>query len=539
MRKKLKYLLACMSTFVLVYSNQLTVFAAQKSDTGNAVEDIMNDERFNGAISTISWLTGFIDHYMTMAITLVAFFIISAALLKNVCAAAYCSNSKFWNKVAEAHEAAAAQSISGIVKGLRNVPNMNLGGKGGISQALLCIVPNIKAMTDFDDVDMEPKHYWMKAIPQMLACIIIGVFVYNGYYRDTAGLVGNMGSVVIERALSSVDPNHIVDVITTTHKPPENIYANDPTTVGQMNYEISEAIYKACKGDWKISDQAQETSLMRNSEYMASVLTSFTGIGVDSASSPFKCAESLTNKVMSLSGLSVTTVGAVNNGASTTALTNAPGWYGPSGDTGDGSVAFKAAGDTGFTFQVYAPGPKVNNATVGDDSTNSWIYVTGTLTQVDGDQKNQDSSIVAQVGTFSGSTVNIDPVNATVKVAEGVGTTDTGSLNATTHQAVLKGLTDQFTVALSDDGQLKNINSALANAAQTALEVAYGEGKTVSIQSITLKFEDSLTMGKKGSGSVYQYECKPTIVCKVTDTEGNEVTNQVPCYVLFNVTVTQ
>ena len=37
---------------------------------------------------------------------------------------------------------------------------------------------NIKAFTDFDDADIEPKAYFMKAIPQMCACVIIGIFIF-------------------------------------------------------------------------------------------------------------------------------------------------------------------------------------------------------------------------------------------------------------------------------------------------------------------------------------------------------------------------
>lgn len=73
------------------------------SDTGNAIQDIMNNPRFEGAISSISKITGFVDIWFARIISLVSFFIISAALLKNACAGAYVANSKFWDKVADAH----------------------------------------------------------------------------------------------------------------------------------------------------------------------------------------------------------------------------------------------------------------------------------------------------------------------------------------------------------------------------------------------------------------------------------------------------
>ena len=155
--------------------------------TGDAVNDILMDNRFAGAIESISFITKFVDHWFTVIITATAFFIISAAMLRNVMAGAYCSNHKFWDKVAEAHEKSDAISIASIGQYVSGKQFMNTTG-GGLRDALLGLVPNIKAWTDFDDVDIEPKQYFMKAIPQMLACVIIGVFIYNGYYRNTAAL---------------------------------------------------------------------------------------------------------------------------------------------------------------------------------------------------------------------------------------------------------------------------------------------------------------------------------------------------------------
>ena len=80
--------------------------------TGDAVNDILLDGRFAGAIESISFITKFVDHWFTVIITATAFFIISAAMLRNVMAGAYCSNHKFWDKVAEAHEKADAVSIA-------------------------------------------------------------------------------------------------------------------------------------------------------------------------------------------------------------------------------------------------------------------------------------------------------------------------------------------------------------------------------------------------------------------------------------------
>ena len=101
MRKKIRNMYLTLSSFLLSYL-LLCPVNVYASSTSDAVADIMNSDRFSGAISSIEWLTTRIDYWFTMVITAAGFFIISAALLKNACAGAYCANHKFWDKVAEA-----------------------------------------------------------------------------------------------------------------------------------------------------------------------------------------------------------------------------------------------------------------------------------------------------------------------------------------------------------------------------------------------------------------------------------------------------
>jgi len=252
--------------FSLMVVTTTNVYA---SGVGNAVSDIMNDKRFKGAISSIEWLTSRVDHWFTVIITATAFFIISAALLKNTCAAAYVSNHKFWDKVAEAHEKSDALSLAGIKDYFTGKQFMQTSATG-FKDFFLGIIPNIKALTDFDDADIEPKAYFMKAIPQMLGCVIIGVFIYNGYYRDTAATVGSFGSEICNRVFASVDPATFVDKLTQTTKAPDNIFANDSTLQGKDAHTISKDIYKLLISKSKgLTEENAKESLMRDCENVA------------------------------------------------------------------------------------------------------------------------------------------------------------------------------------------------------------------------------------------------------------------------------
>ena len=223
--------------------------------TGDAIADIMDNQRFAGAIGSIQAITEFTDIWFTRIITFVAFFIISAAMLKNVCAGAYCANSKFWDKVAEAHQKSEAVTLAGMKDAFKNIGNTSVGG---VRDAILGFIPNIKAWTDFDDADIEPKAYFMKAIPQMLACIIIGIFIYNGYYRDTAATVGQMGSELIERTLSSVNPESFINKIFNTTGWPDFPTKNDNSLQGQTELAICKELQSLVASEFSDVDSTQE-----------------------------------------------------------------------------------------------------------------------------------------------------------------------------------------------------------------------------------------------------------------------------------------
>lgn len=278
----------CLSMLSVLPVSQLTVLAAEETsaqttdesvevfDTGNAISDIMTDSRFKGAISSISKITEFVDIWFVRIISLVSFFIISAALLKNACAGAYCANSKFWDKVADAHQKTDALNIAGIKNYFQGGQGIMNTTPGGIRDFFLGIIPNIKAFTDFDDADIEPKAYFMKAIPQMIACVIIGIFIYNGYYRDTAATVGEMGSVLIERTLGSVNPDSFVNKIFNTTGWPKSPWDKDHSRAG----EWKQAIFKELKS-LVASNYPDVTSSGQKADAVKAIVNQVNSCGVD------------------------------------------------------------------------------------------------------------------------------------------------------------------------------------------------------------------------------------------------------------------
>ena len=212
--------------------------------TGDAIDDILLNERFDGAVDAISWLTGIMDNASIQVISVASYLIILFACLKNVLAGVYCSNTVFCDAVHEAH--LANEQIT-----IRQAGDYFRGGRAldtsvsGLKKFLLGLVPDVKSLTVFRDTEVEAKDYFLKAIPQMLLCIIIGVFIYNGYYRDVAVTVGRFGSEAFTRVMVSADPIGLVDKIFSNVGMPEFATEDSPLTADKIIYKASTGIYTA------------------------------------------------------------------------------------------------------------------------------------------------------------------------------------------------------------------------------------------------------------------------------------------------------
>lgn len=248
-------------------------------NVSQVTNDILNNPRFEGAIDSISWMTDWIDVGFGMVITLVAFLIILVAMLKNVLAAAYCAYPKFWNSVHEAHETKRSNQNTNVFtqmldmfQGVGSSRGGSING-GSIGQIIMGILPDIKSMTDFESDTLSPKNYFMKAIPQMLVCVILGAFIYNGTYRDVAARVVDFGSTMVERTLLSFDPIAAFDDFTGSAGRP--VFASDGATrvEDQRVNKLATNMYTAIIGTYKdITTAEQKRVLADNCEGMATLV---------------------------------------------------------------------------------------------------------------------------------------------------------------------------------------------------------------------------------------------------------------------------
>lgn len=278
MKRKLHKLLIMLCSLTLLLSTPMTVLASEgeaveegkdndpDSEYGSdmyvqappdAIDEILDDERFEGAVEQIQWLTKKFDFFSIQVISVCAFLIIAAALLKNVFAGVYCANSKFWDKVADAHAKKDALNLS-MIKGYFQGGQYQNTTVAGFKDGILALLPNIKSFTDFDDADIQPTQYFMKSIPQMCLCVIIGIFIYNGYYRDTAAVVGEFGSEVFNRVMTAASPSEFLDKITQTTGMPTLLTDGLTDPQGKILNKIADAGRKACITEYTLTSNAQK-----------------------------------------------------------------------------------------------------------------------------------------------------------------------------------------------------------------------------------------------------------------------------------------
>lgn len=235
-------------------------------EVSKAAEDILNNPRFEGAIDTIKGVTQWTDVGFATVITFVAFMIICVAMLKNVLAGAYCAYPKFWDHVNEAHKnkqgkGLIQQTVSMFQGGLQGVTG-GAGGGQSIGDIIYGIIPDVKHMTDFEEGGFSAKHYFMEAIPQMLVCVALGAFIYNGTYRDVAALWVNTGTTIINRTLLEFDPIAMFDNFTGTAGRPVFGSDNGVDQFTQNQNVIATNLYTQIIGTYKDIKSAEQKRLL-------------------------------------------------------------------------------------------------------------------------------------------------------------------------------------------------------------------------------------------------------------------------------------
>lgn len=177
-----------------------------------ADQDLFSEAWTEGNLYAISDLVEMLGSFCCTVISIVGFGIVIFSILKNAMSGLYVVNPTFWDKVDDIKNQA-VNGMSGTVNELVGKSNGNYAAQkvGGLFTFLLGLIPNIKALTDFDDgVPVDKKQYFMKSIPLLVAQIFIGMLIFFGYPAKIAEWIGDGATYAVNAIITNVDPIEVV-----------------------------------------------------------------------------------------------------------------------------------------------------------------------------------------------------------------------------------------------------------------------------------------------------------------------------------------
>lgn len=180
-------------------------------------QNLFDEKWTQGNLYEIQPIVNVLSTVAVWVISIVGFGIVIFSILKNAMSGLYVVNPTFWDKVSDVKNQAVAGASNAIQSAAGRVPG---GGSaitqriGGVMTFLLGLIPDIRALTDFDDgVPIDKKQYFMKSIPLLVFQIFIGMFIFFGYPSKIANWIGSGGTYVVDAIINNTDPVAIVQGI--------------------------------------------------------------------------------------------------------------------------------------------------------------------------------------------------------------------------------------------------------------------------------------------------------------------------------------
>lgn len=162
------------------------------------IDSLFNIQWSKGNLGSINFIVQWLSWASVVLISIVGFGIVIFSIGKNALAGLYAVSPKLWDRVDEVKKAnISAKQGSG---------NQLINILGSIPTILCKALPNVKAMTEFDDEQISPKVYFMKSLPILCLQIFVGVFIFFGYPSQVANTVSKFGTGVLDVVFANVDP---------------------------------------------------------------------------------------------------------------------------------------------------------------------------------------------------------------------------------------------------------------------------------------------------------------------------------------------
>lgn len=179
--------------------------------TADPSKNLFSADWTEGNLYGISGLVEKLGGFACTVISIVGFGIVIFSILKNAMSGLYVVNPNFWDRVDEIKTQAVSDASDLVNNATGGSSNVAVQKLGSFMSFLLGYIPNIKALTDFDEGDVpDKKQYFMKAIPLLVAQIFIGMLIFFGYPAKIANWIGTGATAALSAVLNNYDPVSIV-----------------------------------------------------------------------------------------------------------------------------------------------------------------------------------------------------------------------------------------------------------------------------------------------------------------------------------------
>lgn len=207
------------------------------------INSLFNTEWTVGDLSSITSVKNLLALIAVTVISFVGFGIVISTIMKNAVAGLYATNPRLWDKVNTAKK--------------RHMEGGSTNRWQGIADTILSWFPDIKGFTDFEDGNaVDPKGYFLRAIPTMIISVFVGIFIFYGYPTKIAEKFGSVGREVLDVALANIDPVEWVSNVYTKFTRPDFATDGAKDDYNKAVNDISSTIWTTYVG--KLTDMTKE-----------------------------------------------------------------------------------------------------------------------------------------------------------------------------------------------------------------------------------------------------------------------------------------
>ena len=211
--------------------------------------NLFNPQWTQGRLESIAPVVSIVSMISVWIISLGGLFLVILPIIRFVINAIVVSAPRLCEKVDEAHKASLGFDKNNIL--------------GSGLTLFLKIVPNFKALSDFERGIQDPKTFFLKGIPMFCTYTFIGTFVHYGYFSKFGQKFSQMTLGAIDMILDNVDPQAAIEALPTLYAKPKFNSEDSSNPKDKAMYAISKALYARMSSEYSNLTKEARVSLAR------------------------------------------------------------------------------------------------------------------------------------------------------------------------------------------------------------------------------------------------------------------------------------